>query len=190
MEFMVYSTLAISAFTGVVIYVANLSVIFVNHMGMNLAEFSFWQATTMGTYIVFSLLSAKIIGMKGLEYTQHLGSLLALIGTAALFGVGQMMPHNPFMICLSMAVIAAGGAFFTAPFGVKAMSVFPEMKGAAGAMMTAVRQSFAAGLVILSEVMFDGSITPIATIIFGLAIVCTLLYGLVRLKQTKLVMEG
>lgn len=188
-EFIIYSILAMSAFTAVIVYVANLSVIFVNHMGMGLAEFSYWQATTMGTYIIFSLISAKIIGAKGLAYTQYLGSFIALIGAAALFAVGHMKPNNPSMICLSMAFIAAGGAIFTAPFGLKAMSIFPDMKGAAGAMMTAVRQSLAAGLVVLSEMMFDGSITPVATIVFGLAVVCTVLYGLIWLQQPRPVMK-
>ena len=89
------------------------------------------------------------------------------------------------MICLSMAFIAAGGALFGGTFGVKAMSIFPEINGAAGAMMTAVRQILALELVTISEVMFDGTIVPVAKIIFGYAIVATMLYVIVFIKHHK-----
>lgn len=185
LEFMAYSTLAISAFVCVVIYVANLSVIFVNHMGMDLTEFSYWQASTMGTFIVFSLMSAKLIEAKGLDYTKNLGSILAFIGAVAIFCVGQFYQDNVPVICLSMAFIAAGGALFVGAYGVKAMSIFPEMNGAATAMMTAVRQLACAGFVILSEVVFDGTIVPVANIIFGFGMFATLCYVAVHMKQRK-----
>ena len=91
-------------------------------MGMSLEEFSYWQASTMGTFIVFSLLSVKLIDSKGMDYTQNLGCVLALIGAVIIFYIAQINHNNVPMICLSMAFIAAGGALFGGAFGVKAMS--------------------------------------------------------------------
>ncbi len=186
LEFMAYSTLGISAFVCIVVYVANLSVIFVNHMGMSLAEFSYCQASTMGTFIVFSLMSAKLINTKGINYTQNLGSALAMIGMIAIFCTAQIDHNNVLMICMSMAFIAAGGAIFTGAYGVKAMSVFPEMNGATTAMMTAIRQLACAGFVAISEVAFDGTIVPVANIIFCFGLFATLCYVAVRLKERKI----
>lgn len=187
LEFMTYSTLAISAFVCIVVYVANLSVIFVNHMHMTLTEFSYWQASTMGTFIIFSLISTKLISAKGINYAQNFGSALALIGVISMFCTAQIDHANVPMICLSMALVAAGGALFGGAYGVKAMSIFPEMNGAATAMMTAIRQLACAGFVALSELGFDGTIVPIARIIFGFGLFAALCYVAVKLKESKIV---
>ncbi|MDP1614589.1 MAG: MFS transporter, partial [Methylococcales bacterium] len=50
LPFMLAMLIANFPFTAVVVYIANLSVIFVNHMGMSLEQFSYYQATTMGTF--------------------------------------------------------------------------------------------------------------------------------------------
>jgi hypothetical protein len=91
-----------------------------------------------------------------------------------------------------MAFIAAGGAMMAGTFGIKALSIFPEINGMAIAMMTAVRQLLASGAVILSEVMFDGTITPIATIIFiifiifGYAVLATTCYWQCRICEGRI----
>ncbi|MEI8295027.1 MAG: MFS transporter [Alphaproteobacteria bacterium] len=77
--FIVYSLIANFSFVVIVVYIANLSVVFVNHMGMGLEKFSYYQATTMGTFIIFSLLSVKLIAKKGLDYTKNLGGVLAIV---------------------------------------------------------------------------------------------------------------
>ncbi|MEI8295028.1 MAG: hypothetical protein WCG04_00695 [Alphaproteobacteria bacterium] len=87
-------------------------------------------------------------------------------------------------ICVSMAFIAAGGAMMAGTFGVKALSIFPEIKGTALAMMTAIRQLFACLLVILSELLFDGTIVPVAIIIFGCASIATACYAILTLKSS------
>ena len=50
------------------------------------------------------------------------------------------------------------------------------MNGTAMAMMTAVRQLLASGLVMLSELFFDGTIVPVAIIIFIYAMVSSVVY--------------
>jgi DHA1 family bicyclomycin/chloramphenicol resistance-like MFS transporter len=174
--FMCYTLIVNFPFTAVVVYIANLSVIFVNHMGMGLEKFSYYQATTMGTFIIFSLWSVKLIQKRGIDYTKNLGGIIAIIGSISLFCTSQTDIQSVTMICLSMAFIAAGGAMMPGTFGIKAMSLFPEINGTAMAMMTAVRQLLACGLVLLSEVMFDGTILPVAIIIFGYAAFATACY--------------
>jgi hypothetical protein len=159
-----------------VVYVANLSVIFINHLGISLAHFSYYQATTAATFVIFSLLSVKLIAAKGIDYTKNLGGFLALIGSIGIFYISQVDFKDVNIICLSMAFIAAGGAMMVSTFGLKAISIFPNMNGTAMAMMTAVRQLLASGLVMLSELFFDGTIIPVAIIIFVYAMVSSVVY--------------
>lgn len=174
LKFICYTVIASAPITIIIIYVANLSVILVNYLGMDLVTCSYYQSTTMGMFIVFALLSAKLISAKGADYTKNLGGIIALIGSIMLFAISQIDKTNVNVIALSMAFISGGGALMIGTFGLKALSVFPDMNGTAMAMMTAIRQLLASGLVILSEVMFDGTIVPVATIILVYAVVCVI----------------
>lgn len=175
-KFMCYTLIVNFPFSAIVVYVANLSIIFINHIGMDLAKFSYYQATTMGTFIVFSLFSIKLIGLKGIDYTKNIGAILSLIGTIMLFAVCLFNAENINVICIAMAFLAGGGALMAGTFGMKALSIFPEMNGTSMAMMTAIRQLLASGLVVLSEVFFDGTLLPVAIIIFSYAVISTLCY--------------
>jgi MFS transporter, DHA1 family, multidrug resistance protein len=172
-------------FATIVVYIANLSVVFINHLGMDLETFSYYQATTMGTFIIFSLFSVKLIDAKGLDYTKNIGGVLSLIGTTMLFTTCLIDLSNIHMICLSMAFLAAGGALMAGTFGMKAMSIFPEMNGTAMAITTAIRQLLASGLVVLSEIFFDGTLLPVAIIIFSYAAFATLCYLIMHLHMKK-----
>jgi hypothetical protein len=89
-----------------------------------------------------------------------------------------------------MAFIAAGGAMMAGTFGMKAIAIFPDMNGTSMAMMTAIRELLAASLVIISELFFDGTIVPVALIIFGYAIVSVICYLLVcYCDATKIAVE-
>lgn len=175
-KFMCYTLIVNFPFTAIVVYIANLSIVFVNYLGMDLKTFSYYQATTMGTFIIFSLLSIKVIDLKGLDYTKNVGAILALIGTIVFFIICQINPSNINIIAVAMAFLAAGGAFIAGTFGIKALSIFPEMNGTSMAMMTAIRQLMAAGLVVLSEVFFNGSLVPVSLIIFCYAMFSTVCY--------------
>ena len=184
-KFICYTLIVNFPFTAIVVYIANLSVIFINHMGMDLRAFSYYQATTMGTFIVFSIVSIFLIDKKGIDYTKNLGGILAFIGSTGLFYTSQINYTDAGMICLSMAFVAAGGSMMAGTFGMKAMSIFPDMNGTALAMMTALRQLFAAGLVMCSELLFDGTIKPVALIIFSYAVISVACYFLATLGGNK-----
>ncbi len=186
-KFMCYTLIVNFPFVAVVVYISSLSVVFINYLGMDLETFSYYQATTMGTFIIFSLFSVKIIGSKGIDYTKNIGATLALIGTILLFITCLHDSSNINMICISMAFLAAGGALMAGTFGMKALSIFPEMNGTSMAMMTAIRQLLASGLVVLSEIFFDGTLFPVALIIFSYATISTVCYIILhfRMKRAK-----
>ncbi len=183
--FIIYSIMAIFAFTTTVVYIANLSVIFINHIGMTLEVFSYYQASTMLTFIIFSLLSVKLISKYGIDCTKNFGTILCTLGACGLLLVSLINDHNVNMICATMALVAAGSALMGGTFCSKAMEIFPDMNGVALAMLTALRQIFAFGLIILSEVFFDGTILPVAILIF----ICTILavsgYLILEFKKNK-----
>ncbi len=165
-KFMGYTFIVLLPFTGIVVYASNLSLIFINHLDISTEDFGFYQATTMASYLIFSALSARMIAKKGIEYTKNLGGIMTLIGGTALFGTALYIPTSPQFICLSMAIFAAGGSLMVGVFAMKSLELFPDIKGTASSMNTAVRQLLASLLVIISELTFDGTIVPVAILIF------------------------
>jgi hypothetical protein len=84
-----------------------------------------------------------------------------------------------------MALIDSGSALMAGTFGTKAMSVFHEMNGTSMGMLNSVRQLMAAGLVVISELMFHGTIVPVTQIIFALAVTCSVAYAIVCYGDAK-----
>lgn len=82
-----------------------------------------------------------------------------------------------------MGLIAAGGSLMLGIFGMKAMEIFPEIKGTASSGLTAIRQFLAFVLVFISEITFDGTIVPIAIILFSYIAVAALWYGLIQYRD-------
>lgn len=181
-KFVGYCVLALLPFTAIVVYIANLSLIFMNHLGLTQTAFSFYQASTMGMYLIFSALSSFLISSKGMNFTRNLGGLLMIVGSVFLFLTAMLQPTSPVLICSAMGIFAAGGALVVGIFGMQALSVYPEMKGTGSAMLTSIRQLLAAGLVMISEITFNGSILPIAIIILSYVVVATLWYAIIHVK--------
>lgn len=179
-KFMGNATLTVMPFACIVVYIANLSVILINHFEISMETASYYQATTMGTFILFSLLSAKTIAKLGLDQTKKVGGLLSGAGVSLLFCTGIFFSHSISWICVSMAFVAGGSAFMAGTFGARAMEVFPDLKGTASSMVNAIRQFLAAFLVGLSEYLFDGTIFPVTLILFGCGVfgglICLFLY--------------
>ncbi len=69
-------------------------------------------------------------------------------------------------------------------FGMKALTIFPDMKGTSSAMSTAIRQLLASGLVLISEIAFDGTIVPVAVIIFSYVCISLIWYALIQRNDT------
>lgn|GEM_PF-529422 len=191
LPFLCYCLLACFPFITIVVYIANLSVIFVNHLGISLEDYSYYQATTMGIFVIFSFMSVYLITKKGLDFTKNIGGIFSIIGTISLFLVSIIDHTNIVFICISMGVIAAGGSLMSGTFGMKTLSIFPEMNGIALAACTAIRLFLIAIFVFLSEIYFDGTIWPISIIITGYAVftIC-LYYYLIKDQQIRLNQDG
>ncbi len=164
-KFLGYCVISLLPLVGLVVYISNLSLIFINHLKISPEVYGYYQASTMVAFFSFSYLSNYMIKNKGMEYTKNSGSVILIIGTVLLLVTALCMPESCFWICISMGLFAAGGALILGIFGMRSLDLFPEIKGTAASLNTAIRQLLAAGLVILSEKLFDGTIVPVAIIV-------------------------
>lgn len=182
-DYLVYVLISLFPLIIPVLYAANSSIIFVNHLGLSLEEYSYYQATIMVVFIIFSALGAKLISLIGMERTKNLGSIIIILGVIGLALTAKFIYNSATFICFFMSLIAAGGAMITGIFGVRGMEIFPKIKGTALAMATAIRQSLSFGLILLSQIFYDGTIRPVASIIAGYTIICVVLYALMYYRK-------
>jgi len=185
--FMGYCFIVNFPFNVIIVYISNLSVIFVNHMGISLEIYSLYQALTMIIFVISSIYSIKIITLKGLDYTKNLGLSLSMFGSILLYFVSAIVPESAVLICLAMAFVAAGGALMAGTFSMKALELFPDMKRTAISMMFAMSLATSAFIVILSGILFDGTIVPVAEIIFAYALISLMIFVVInsRALNTK-----
>lgn len=175
-KFLGYCVISLVPLVGLVLYISNLSLIFINHLKVSPEIYGYYQASTMIAFFSFSYLSNYMIKKKGMDYTKNVGGTMLLMGTALLLASALYMPASCFWICTSMGFFAAGGALIVGIFGMKALDLFPDIKGTAASLSTAIRQLLAAGLVLLSEKLFDGSIVPVAIILFSYVLIASVWY--------------
>jgi DHA1 family bicyclomycin/chloramphenicol resistance-like MFS transporter len=181
--FLSYSFIVMFPLAVLIVYIANLSVIFVTHLGLDLTTYSVYQATTPGTFVIFSSLTGKAIKRFGLDRTALIGLICLAVGSGALLYTGLIYPAIPEYICVCMALVAAGGALMLGPFSVKVMGVFPDIKGTALAASTVIRQLLSVGCVALSQYFFNGTIVPVVVIIFAGTVIIWCLFLNVLRKQ-------
>lgn len=184
-HFICYILLACAPFITILVYITNLSVIFVNHLGMDLAQYSYYQASTMGSFVLFSFLSVFIINKYGVEFTHNTGGALSFIGAVALFIISFVAPESAMSICVAMGILAAGGSLMSGTFGMKAMSMYPHMNATALAACTVLRLFLISVFVLISEIYFDGTIVPIAIIIFAYTIFTAGFYWFLKKSSNK-----
>ncbi len=90
---------------------------------------------------------------------------------------------SALFICFSMGILAAGGSMMSGTFGMKCLSIFPEMNGTALAVCTAIRLFLIAVFVLITEIYFDGTIVPVAIIIMSYTIFSACFYSWLVFKK-------
>lgn len=159
-----------------IVCAANLSVIFMKYLSVPAEVFANYQASTPAIYILFSFLCIKFIDSKGIDYTNNLGFLLTIIGAIGLILIALFSPNNGLGIIIAINLVMAGGALMNA-FIVKAAEVFPNIKGSSMAIASTIEYLLISRETKWTEIFFNGSIMPIAVIIFAFTLVIVALYG-------------
>jgi MFS transporter, DHA1 family, multidrug resistance protein len=163
---------------------ANLSVIFIMNSGVSEEAYKFYYTSIPITFIMFSLIAVKIISMKGAEYTGKLGYFWMLISILALLIVSIYDASSVNVIMGCIILITAGGGFINY-FMVKAATVFPDMKGASRSMISGLGYFMIYSITNLSQSFFDGTIVPLVSLIFALAVLTLVLYIISALQEKK-----
>ena len=151
-------------FAGLIVFVANLSLIFIDYLEVPKASYGFYQASAPASFAVFSFLSIWIIGYFGTTKTKYAGIITSSIGAVLLIITASIQP-NPILICAAMVIFTSGATLAGPIYGMESANVYPEMRGIATGMSNALRHVIVAGIIGIGSYSFDGSIKPVSMLI-------------------------
>jgi DHA1 family bicyclomycin/chloramphenicol resistance-like MFS transporter len=168
-------------YAAIMVYTSNLSLIFINHLQIPEKIFSYYQSSTMVSFMVFSVVCPKLIDIYGLKTVKLAAIGGCLIGTIALLLTSIFMTNSALLISCSMGIYTSGVALGIGIFGARSMEFFPALRGTASALGTAYRLAITSLIVWVSGRVFNGTIMPVAWIILFLMVIIYLLY--IRLRK-------
>jgi len=151
-------------FAGMIMFVANQSLIFIEHLGVSKAAYGVYQASLAGSFALFSVLSIGIIERYGTAKTKYTGLIASVIGAILLLAMA-LIDVGPLLMCGAMVIFTAGVALSCPIYGMESANVFPQMRGIATGMSNALRLIMVAGIVGIGSFSFTGSIQPVAKLV-------------------------
>jgi DHA1 family bicyclomycin/chloramphenicol resistance-like MFS transporter len=146
------------------VFVSNLSLIYIDHLNVSESIFGFYQASIMTAFFVGSLVASQCIAKLGMEKTKHLGNILFAIGAIGLVLLVFLGLSLPLALTLLMGLVSAGMALCCTIYYVNAMADFPHATGTLAALSQGLRLVISAGMIGLSSKLFTGSMAPVAYI--------------------------
>ncbi|MDB6096029.1 MAG: multidrug transporter [Francisellaceae bacterium] len=171
--------------TAYVVYIANLSLIFINHLKVPAHRFDFYQGMVLGVFAISSTLSALVIQYLGGFKTRLIGGIIFALGGLGLMVDAYLLDPTPNTITFWMCLYTGGFALVVSLIYVDYMRIFPHIKGITSAVGTAVRLVLTAGLVAVAGFFYNGTIVPVATIVGTIVILSAILYAIVMPFQVK-----
>lgn len=156
---------------GYIIYITNLSLIFVDHLGVSKNHYTYHQAAVLLVFAIISSFNGRIINVWGTTRTRMVGLALNITGGFLLLAVALLFTTNPFLITIAMSINAGGFALCNGIIFSDFMHAFPRIKGLASAISNFTRLLFMGLMVALSGVLFNGTIISVAVIIAVLCLI-------------------
>lgn len=177
-------------FAGLMVFTANLSLIFIESLGVSKSTYGYYQASVPAAFALISLLSIWIVGRFGINKTKFAGMMISILGAIALFLTALIFSHHPQLICASMIIFTIGITLAAPIYGMESANVFPQMRGIATGMSNALRHMVVAGVVGLGSFSFNGSIMPVAFLILAIAVINMFLARQLTKKETPVAEES
>jgi DHA1 family bicyclomycin/chloramphenicol resistance-like MFS transporter len=175
-QFMYNTGIMSLMYASFLIYLSNLSLIFITHLSMPEKTFVFYQSATMMAYVLGSVLATRTINKLGLVRTRNLGSSLAMGGALLFFCVSCFASTTPTFITGAFTLISLGSALSMGAYFVNSVEPFPTMNGKAMAMNVSLRQLLTSAIILISSAFFNGSIMPVSIAILALAFLCIIFF--------------
>lgn len=174
-------------FSVVIVFIANLSLIFVDYLQVSQEVFGYYQTAIMGTFFVGSMSGAYLISKLGMVATKISGSLIYAMGILFLCVLAYFGINSPMLLIIAMSLASLGSALsMTIYFTFSMTHISEDLKGSALSLTQSLRLLMSSCLVWLAANQFDGSIKPMTLLAIYSTLICVLIYALLYRKDLHL----
>ncbi|MBU2899144.1 multidrug effflux MFS transporter [Vibrio hepatarius] len=185
-----YSTLITSlTLAGYMVFVSNMSLLYVDNLEVKPEYFPFHQMATLGTFALVSLSNGRLIDRFGVEKLKSSGLCLIFLAVATFWLVPNTILSSPGFLTFIVCVFSVGAALSIGLFFADSMQVFPEMTGIAASLVTSIRLVIVAIAIDTASSFYDGSsqsvVNAMTATVMAIAFL-VLLRSAKRFKQPKL----
>ena len=185
--FMAHTLIWCLMFSMVIVFIANLSLIFVDYLQVSKEVFGYYQAAIMGTFFAGSMSSAYLIKKIGMVSTKVLGSVIYVVGIGMLAILTFLGINSPLILIVAMSLGSIGSALaMTIYFSYSMAFIDGHLKGYGMSLTQSVRMFLSSGLVWLAAHKFDGSTLPMTVLALACIAICGTLYILLYRRNQHL----
>jgi len=158
-------------FAAYIAFLSGSSVLFVVEFGLAKAIFPFIQAAVLGGWVAGSFLLNPAIKKWGVLKVKKWGTLLCVGGGIGLALMALVAPTNPYLLTTCMVVYAFGANWIIGLYFPEGMEILPHIKGITASLLTSARLLGAALIVGLTSSLYNATVYPLATVVFGTIVV-------------------
>ncbi|UJF18878.1 multidrug effflux MFS transporter [Vibrio sp. SS-MA-C1-2] len=176
-------------FSGYIIFVSNMSILFINYLNVNENTFPYYQVALLVSFVLSSVNSGRLIDRFGSERMKNIGLCLMSIATMALVLLPSSLQSSPLIITAVMTGYSFGAGFCIGIFFAKSMDACPDQTGVSASLVTAIRLVVVAILIDVSSGLFDGTSTSVINMV-GLCMASAVLIYLGNLYYKKKLIQS
>ncbi len=175
--FMAHTLIWSLMFSLTIVFIANLSLIFVEHLHVSKEAFGYYQMTIMGIFFVGSMTTAYLIKKLGMPITKFIGNGFYLLGVIGLNILTFNYSQDPLFLVIAMALVSIGSALSITIYFTYSLAPLQEsLKGSAMSLVQSLRIFITSSMVYIAANQFDGTTLPISYLASLCTLICLALY--------------
>ncbi|KXF83390.1 multidrug effflux MFS transporter [Enterovibrio coralii] len=175
-EFWANTLITTFIFSGYMIFISNMPLVFVNHLGVDVAVFPFYQVSLLVAFVVASVNAGRMIKWFGLVLMRRVGFVLIVLMAFVMFLMPQAWQQTPLIVTGLMLFYSLGAGICIGIFFARSMEAVPEQTGVSASLVTAIRLALVAVLIDISGALFDGTMTSAINLISVCIFVSAVIY--------------
>ncbi|CAH0540341.1 multidrug effflux MFS transporter [Vibrio marisflavi] len=184
-EFWANTIVTTMIFAGYMVFVSNMSLIFVDKLGVHKAHFPFYQFSLLIAFVIASVNSGRLIDWFGLNKMRNLGYIVLIASALFMWAMPVSWQQDPLIVTAVMVVYSFGAGICIGIFFTRSMEAVPNQTGVSASLVTSIRLALVAIIIDISSDMYDGTMTTVVQIVAYCTIASIIAYGANELIQAK-----
>jgi DHA1 family bicyclomycin/chloramphenicol resistance-like MFS transporter len=172
------------------IYTANSSFLFIDHLDFSPVAFSYIQIIPVSVNFLGAITYRQLLPILGLERSLKIGlGMFFLFVGGAIYCLFFPQSELVILIVLTICLLNFGLPFCNSTCATWAYESMPNARGLAIAWVALIRNGLISGLVMFAALFYNGTITPIFTVMICLSVIVLIILGRGLLLSKRVAIE-